>query len=165
MRKVFKILSNVLGVLLCLLLFWVLLGIFRGSVIFVIIAALIVFIISFLLSNGKKMIMKERTIIDNQLAAKVPINFSKKRVILGYVQMFSFLWLLIPSVFLIPSSVAWAYILPPVLVVFFALSSYWKNTWLELGFTKGRYFLLHLCGILIPSITVTTIKIISYLIK
>ena len=165
MKRLFKVLSIILLVILSLLLLWTVLGIYKTTTFWVIVGLSIITLISFLLKNGKRMIMRERDVIDNQVAAKVPINHNKRNVFWGYVQLFSFLWVLFPFVFLIPASVARAYILPPVIIFFLVLCSYWQNMWIELGFTKGQYFLLHFCGILIPSTIVTILKIIIYITK
>lgn len=160
-RKFSGVILTVISVILALLLLWVVLGIFKGIVVFAIAAIIIVAAVTFLLRNGKNMIMKERMIIDAQIAAKVPVKFSKSKVLLGYVQMFSFLWVLIPFIFLIPSSILWVYTLPPIIILFLILSSYWSNVWRELELGKGKYFLMHFLGILFPSLIVAAIKLIG----
>ena len=165
MKLFLNILKYILLTLILLIVLFIFISYFAAAVPAAIVIMAIVALITFSLRKGKAMIVKERQIIECQINSKNPIGFSKKRALLGYILMFSVLWILMPTVLLIPASVAWAYILPPVFIVFLALCSRWKETWVLLGFKRAKYFLMHFLGVSIPLVIVLIIKVIILYVK
>ena len=165
MKLFLNILKYVLLTLILLIVLLVFISYFAAAIPAAIVIMVIVALITFSLRKGKAMVVKERKIVECQINSKDPIGFSKKRALMGYILMFSFLWILMSAVFLIPSSIAWVYILPPVTVVYIALCSIWKETWVILGFRKNRYLLMHVLGVSIPLFLVSVTKFIILYIK
>ncbi len=158
MKKVLNIIFSLIALILGIVIIVLLHGILGSALVLIIPILLGAALIFFLLIQGKNFIIKEKTAIEYQTAARVPINFSKSKIILGYIMMFSVMWLVIPGVFLIPANIAWIYIDAPLLLFYLVMAGNWKNQWCEFGFKKRYYFLMHFLGLLIPSIIVFLIK-------
>ena len=117
MKRFFDILKFIIAIVALVIFYMILNWFFKGSILIIVPVLAVVSLIAFALRKGKAMIVKERRIIECQLNSKNPVGFSKKRALFGYILMFSFLWILMSAVFLIPSSIAWVYILLVVVIL------------------------------------------------
>ena len=158
MKKLFNILFSIIALALGIAIVVILHGILGSALVLLVPVLLGLGAVFFLLIKGKSLIIKEKTAIEYQTAARVPVHFSKKKVVLGYIMMFSVMWLFMPGVFLIPANIAWIYILPPVGLFYLVMANNWKHQWCEFGFKKRYYFLMHFLGLLIPALIVFLVK-------
>ena len=94
---------------------------------------------------GNKMIIKQDSIIEAQIRFNQPVSFSKRSVILGYVIMFSPLYLFILASLLVPfEGGGWAIFFIPASVITFVLSKLKEEMITPFKIPKRKYKLSHL---------------------
>ena len=141
-----------------LLVLFVTFKIFKGIVL--IIAAIVcVFIATItMLIVGRKLVVKERDAYLYAADRRLPFKLNELKVILGYLLIFSPIWLIMSLIFLLTPNVTWAYTLPLIGGTYLFLAGKWKDTWCELEFKTYIYFLFHIVGIVLMLSIILLIK-------
>ena len=96
-----------------------------------------------LMAAGNRLVIKEDEKISIQALHNVPISFSKRNVIIGYIVMFFPLYLFILSTLLLPFEGGWAVFFIPASVITFVLSKLKAEMLSPFKITKKRYNLAH----------------------
>ena len=100
--------------------------------------------IPFTMSLGKRFVMRELEFVVNQRRAEIPLDFSVKKVKLGYALMFAPLYVIMLACFFFPAHDAWIvpYIPTALYLVIAAILS--KHTVELFNFSTKKYKWLHI---------------------
>ena len=100
--------------------------------------------IPFTMSLGKRFVMRELEFVVNQRRAEIPLDFSVKKVKLGYTLMFAPLYIIMLGCFFFPAHDAWIvpYIPTSLYLVIAAILS--KHTVELFNFSTKKYKWIHI---------------------
>ena len=148
LRLVSYILSAVLGVALLYWLYtivkwWMLLAIPVG-------ASAVGF--PLMMRHGLKILNKERDAVYAQLAHNMPVRYNTARIFRGFAELLGLMWFLPPIPFIVAGQL-WVAILPVFTVVILVVESIVANIWVDIGWSKAKYWLMNI-GIYILGIIV-----------
>lgn len=139
-RLISYILSGILGVALLYWLYtivkwWMLLAIPVG-------AAAVGF--PLMMRHGVKILNKERDSIYAQLAHNMPVKYNTGRIFRGFAELLLLMWIIPPVPFIVAGQMCVA-ILPVLTVVILIVESLTANYWADIGWSKGKYWLMNIC--------------------
>ena len=141
LRRIINIVCFILGIaLLAFIIVNGLMGIFMPTAIFF----LVLLSIPTAMSVGKGLMMAENEIAINQRRADLPLEFSRKKAIWGYILMFGPLYLLMLACFFFPAYNAWIVPYIPIFVyttISLVLSMYSVENF---QFNAKKYKIIHI---------------------
>lgn len=148
LRSISYILSAVFGLALLYWLYtfvkwWMLLSIPVG-------AAAVGF--PLLMRHGVRILNKERDAVYTQLAHNMPVKYNTGRIFRGFAELLGLMWIIPPLPFIIAGQL-WVAILPVLTVVILIVESLAANIWIDIGWSKGKYWLINI-GIYILGIII-----------
>lgn len=94
--------------------------------------------------SGANDVLEEKEKVDAQIVHELPVRFSRKRVIFGYIKIFFLFWLIPCFIFLIPSKL-WICVASHVWTFSFCILKLTEHTWTAFGWKKRMYWLWHGC--------------------
>lgn len=145
------ILAGILGVGLILLLF----KIVQWWILIVIPAGTIAVLFPLMMRHGVKILNDERDSVYAQLSHNMPVKYNTKRIFKGFTELLLLMWLLPPIPFIIAGDL-WVAILPILTVLIIVIESLAANIWTDIGWSKGKYWLMNI-GIYILGIIIGTV--------
>lgn len=116
---------------------------------FFIMLSIIVFLlvcVPVIIRDGTFLIFREKYIVSNQIRHNLPIKYNVRKVKKGYAEIFAFLWLFPSASFLLPGGHLWILIFPPIMLTSLLTIKLTEHTWLAFGFSKKKYWLMHVCA-------------------
>ena len=111
--------------------------------------------IPFTMSLGKRFVMGELEFVVNQRHAEIPLDFSIKKVRLGYILMFAPLYIIMLACFFFPAHDAWVVPYIPVFLYTMIAAILSKHTVELFDFSTRKYKWIHISlyvGILIAGV-------------
>lgn len=111
--------------------------------------------IPFTMSIGKRFVMRELEFVVNQRRADIPLDFSIKKVRLGYILMFAPLYIIMLACFFFPAHDAWVVPYIPVFLYTMIAAILSKHTVELFDFSTKKYKWIHISlyvGILIAGV-------------
>ena len=140
-RAILNLISFILGLTILIVVFSMGggAGFLAGAVFFFSLSS-----IPFTMSLGKRFVMRELEFVVNQRRAEIPLDFSVKKVKLGYALMFAPLYVIMLACFFFPAHDAWIvpYIPTALYLVIAAILS--KHTVELFNFSTKKYKWLHI---------------------
>ena len=145
---IFTVLRKVLNILLFWLsLFFLLLFALATREFFPLLLA-VVFLttaVPIIMGSGVSAILRERFIAESYARRGLPLKYDIKKIINGYAKIFPVLWIFPPACVLLPGGGLYIAVLPPILLMSILVLKLIEHTWLIFGFSKKKYWLMHLC--------------------
>ena len=140
-RAILNLISFILGLTILIVVFSMGggAGFLAGAVFFFSLSS-----IPFTMSLGKRFVMRELEFVVNQRRAEIPLDFSVKKVKLGYALMFAPLYVIMLGCFFFPAHDAWIvpYIPTSLYLVIAAILS--KHTVELFNFSTKKYKWIHI---------------------
>ncbi len=148
LRLVSCILSVILGVAL---LYW-LYTIVKWWILLAIPVTAVAVGFPLMMRHGMKILNKERDAVYSQLAHNLPVKYNTSRIFRGFAELLGLMWFLPPIPFIVAGQL-WVAILPAFTVVILVVESIVANIWVDIGWSKAKYWLMNI-GIYIFGIIV-----------
>ena len=89
-------------------------------------------------------IMYERLCVINQISADMPINYNKKRFVVGYFKAFTPMYAFVFASLMMPARGLWVVPFIPSMIAWFIFYKMLMNPWVDIGWKKSSYRLIHL---------------------
>jgi hypothetical protein len=93
--------------------------------------------------HGVKILNKERDAVYAQLAHNMPVHYNTGRIFRGFAELLLLMWLIPPIPFIVARDL-WVAILPVLTVVVLVVESLAANIWADIGWSKGKFWLMNI---------------------
>lgn len=162
LKTVIRIASYILATILGIGLIVGLYQIVKWWILLCIPAGMVAVVFPLMMRHGVKILNKERDAVYAQLAHNMPVKFNTGRIMRGFTELLLLLWILPPIPFIFAGDL-WVAILPVITVLILVIESIASNIWADIGWSKGKFWLMNI-GIYILGIIVgvTVNAIIGY---
>ena len=150
-RVVSYILAGVLGVGLIYLLY----SIVKTWIFIIIPVCAVAVLFPVMLRHGVKILNKERESVYAQLAHNMPVQYNTGRIFRGFAELLLLMWIIPPIPFIVAGEL-WVAILPVLTVVIIVIESLAANIWADIGWSKGKFWLMNI-GIYILGIIIVVV--------
>ena len=107
-------------------------------------------------------IMYERLCVINQISADMPIDYNKKRFVIGYFKAFTPMYAFIFASLLMPARGLWVVPFIPSMIAWFVFYKMLMNPWVDIGRKKSRYRLIHLTVLAALLIAAVLIRVVVF---
>lgn len=152
LKTVIRIASYILATVLGIGLIIGLYKIVKWWILLCIPAGMIAVVFPLMMRHGVKILNKERDAVYAQLAHNMPVKFNTGRIMRGFTELLLLMWLLPPVPFIIAGDL-WVAVLPIITVLILVIESLASNIWADIGWSKGKYWLMNI-GIYILGIVI-----------
>ena len=143
LRNFFRIISYILAVVLGIGLILLLYSMVKWWILLVIPVGIMVVLFPIMMKHGMKILNEERESVYAQLAHNMPLQYNTGRIFKGFTELLLLVWLLPPVPFIIAGDLYVA-ILPIITVVIIVIEALAANIWVDIGWSKGKYWLMNI---------------------
>ena len=96
-----------------------------------------------MMRHGIKTLNKELETVYALLAHNMPMQYNTRRIFRGFTELLLLTWLMPPVPFIVAGDL-WVAILPVITVVIIVVEALAYNIWAEIGWSKGKYWLMNI---------------------
>ncbi len=154
-KLIFRIVTSIIAGALGVGLIYFLFTVVRWWILLVIPVGLVSVVFPLMMRHGVKILNKERDAVYAQLAHNMPVRYNTGRIFRGFAELLLLMWLIPPIPFIIAGEM-WVAILPVLTVVILVVESIASNIWADIGWSKGKFWLMNI-GIYILGIIIGVI--------
>ena len=143
---IFTVLRKILGVVFLLVsVLAIVIAIHATKRFFAILLTIVFFTaaVPIIIMDGAYLVIWQKHIVSVQAKHGLPIKYNKRKLVMGYAKIFSFLWFFPAASFLIPGGSLWLAVLPPLLLASVLTLVLTERTWTAFGFSRRSYWLMH----------------------
>lgn len=140
---IFRIITSILAGALGVGLIYFLFTIVHWWILIIIPASLVAVVFPLMMRHGVKILNKERDAVYAQLAHNMPVHYNTGRIFRGFAELLLLMWLIPPIPFIVAGDL-WVAILPVLTVVVLVVESLAANIWADIGWSKGKFWLMNI---------------------